>query len=241
MIGALLERLCSFRQHVDVVQIGSFVGNDGNDHLFEALKRLCKDDSDGSVRAVLVEPVQAYFKKLILNYADCTRYINFENVAIATEFGLQRFFILREGAPQAAQEIPEWTWQLGSLLENRTTELWDQFERDPRIKQFLLENKEEIRVVGITFDQLLLKNKLSKVDFLQIDAEGFDYEIIKSIDLIRQRPTIINYERVLLGDQQAECVALLRRHGYVVADHSIDTLAVVESFAGQIRDIVVCE
>ena len=64
------------------------------------------------------------------------------------------------------------------------------------------------------------------LDLLQIDAEGYDYEILKTIDFDRIRPRFVNYERVLLLDEEPACRSMMRDAGYVLFDWDIDTLCV---------------
>ena len=78
----------------------------------------------------------------------------------------------------------------------------------------------------MTLAGLLEKHGFKGLDFLQIDAEGFDYEIIKSIDFAATRPRFINYEYVLLGADRAACRALLLEKGYGLLDQRQDTLAI---------------
>src|SRR5258708_1342309 len=42
------------------------------------------------------------------------------------------------------------------------------------------------------FKQLLEKHQISEVDFLPVDAEGYDFELLKSIDFSTTRPRFVN-------------------------------------------------
>ena len=42
--------------------------------------------------------------------------------------------------------------------------------------------------------ELLAKYKIEKLDFLMIDTEGHDYEILKTLDLDHYRPEVIIFE-----------------------------------------------
>ena len=67
------------------------------------------------------------------------------------------------------------------------------------------------------------------MDLLQIDTEGYDYEILRTIDFSRLRPRFINYERELLQDDGPACRSMLSAAGYVLFDwgeDDKDTLAV---------------
>jgi hypothetical protein len=56
---------------------------------------------------------------------------------------------------------------------------------------------------------------LESVDLIQIDAEGYDWPIIRSIDFDRVRPAIVRFEyRNMLPSDADACLAHLAAHGY---------------------------
>jgi FkbM family methyltransferase len=231
VLPSLLDKLRKETRSVQLIQIGAFCGATNNDPLFVYLKHHCADDVyDGTVKGVLVEPVRRYFRKLIMNYFDCGKALSFENVAISATEGLQKFYVLSENAPQAASDMPDWIWQLSSLMQNRITELWDHYEKNPAIRKFLVEYSMEEWVLAITYPQLIKKNNLGHIHLLQIDAEGYDFEILKTLDYERDKPTIINYESVLLKENEQPCREFLHSHEYVTFNHGDqDTLAIQQS------------
>jgi hypothetical protein len=77
-----------------------------------------------------------------------------------------------------------------------------------------------------TFETVLSKHGVSRIDLLQIDTEGFDYEVLKMANLNKFKPTLINYEHEHLGDQdQFECWRDLRALGYRLFTHDGNTCA----------------
>jgi len=61
----------------------------------------------------------------------------------------------------------------------------------------------------------------------QVDVEGFDFEVIKSLDVHQFRPKIIMYESKMLdGKSQGEARLHLEQAGYWVKTHREDTLCV---------------
>jgi FkbM family methyltransferase len=64
-----------------------------------------------------------------------------------------------------------------------------------------------IKVPSITFEQLCLKYGIKEINFLQIDTEGYDSEIIRSIDFDRFKIDVLKYE---CWNHPAECFT---RHG----------------------------
>jgi hypothetical protein len=72
---------------------------------------------------------------------------------------------------------------------------------------------------------------------IQIDAEGYDWPIIRSIDFTRIRPRILRFEYRHMSDADAdECIAHLASHGYRFILESHDIIAVrVGSAAAVVR------
>ncbi len=179
-----------------------------------------------------MEPVREYFEQLREAYASL-KTVKLENVAIAEEEGERDFY--RLGVDPAAHGQPAWLSQLGSLDPTRMTTQWDRYEQEALDrhgaradhKAFWHEHRVVDRVACITLHQLVERNGIERLDLLQIDAEGYDYEILRTIDFSRLRPRFINYERVLLGEAEPACRAMLMKQGYVLFDWDVDTLAVL--------------
>jgi hypothetical protein len=67
---------------------------------------------------------------------------------------------------------------------------------------------------------------LSHVDILQIDAEGYDWAIIRSINFERLRPRILRFEYRNLSPRDADqCLDLLASHGYRFIIETRDIIA----------------
>ena len=128
----------------------------------------------------------------------------------------------------------EWLTQLGSLREDRMTNLWQRYEQElfdrEGVEQdfaaFWHEHRIVERVHCTTLEQLSTDYRLAQMDLLQIDAEGYDYSILRTLDFSRIRPRFINYERVLLQDDEPACREMLTSAGYELFDWGQDTLCV---------------
>jgi hypothetical protein len=85
-------------------------------------------------------------------------------------------------------------------------------------------------VLCVTFDALLKRHHVERVDLLQIDVEGYDYELVKSFDFGRIKPRLIRYEHRHLGfsDKRA-CRMHLKKEGYEILEMEHDTGAVLRS------------
>ena len=85
---------------------------------------------------------------------------------------------------------------------------------------------QETMIEVMTFNDLAEQYKIPKIDFLQIDCEGYDFEILKMVDFKRFSPQIINFESVLLSDtDRRACEELITSLGYKFFRHGLDTCA----------------
>lgn len=88
----------------------------------------------------------------------------------------------------------------------------------------------EIKVKLNRLDDIVQKYGFVELDLLNIDAEGHDFEVIKSLDLNRCRPKIIHYEHRHFGDIKKECETYLLDNGYFLCWNRNNTVAIDKSF-----------
>ena len=86
---------------------------------------------------------------------------------------------------------------------------------------------EEVAVQGIRFDTLFEQTDFGHVHLLQIDTEGYDYEIIKMFDVARRKPEIVHFEHKMLSERDLNsCLKMFIKLGYLVTQiEGEDTLA----------------
>lgn len=76
-----------------------------------------------------------------------------------------------------------------------------------------------VEVPCLTFDELVERHRVRRIDFLNIDAEQSDFEILMAADLGRWRPAVLCLETSEFDpDQQVAVQALLQRYGYEVLE-----------------------
>jgi len=81
-------------------------------------------------------------------------------------------------------------------------------------------------VTTLSFKELVEKCQIKRIDFLQLDCEGYDYEVLKQFDFNLFSPDIINYESFHFSDQtRHECENLLKSKGYSLFRYGGDTCA----------------
>ena len=213
-----LERLAS-KPGVTIVQIGAHVGNTPNDPLWGFFQQF-RQRPTGSLNAVLVEPISEYCRQLRENYAGIPG-VSIENVAIAESEGER--IMSRLAVDPADYQMPAYLSQLSSLKGDRMRELWAQSDTFKADQEFVQKHSVSETVQCITFDTLFTRNKISTVDLLQIDVEGYEYEILKTLNFKRWRPRYINLERIWLAENEWPCWSLLKGAGYTLEDFGEDT------------------
>jgi FkbM family methyltransferase len=171
-------------------------------------------------RGLMVEPVPYVFSKLAERYGNHPR-ITLVNAAIADRDGSLPFYSLRE--TKFGEVVWPWYHTLGSFKKEVVLK-HDAFVPD------IAERVVEIQVPCLSFATLCSKYDLQRVDMLQIDAEGYDYEIIRTIPFAQYRPRLIVYEHHHLSAQdRADCRQLVRQQGYRSFEFGLDTAALDET------------
>lgn len=166
-------------------------------------------------RGILVEPMRDHFEKLQENYAGCEGLI-FENAAIAECSGAGTMYRIPTQTVQE-KKLPRWSLQAGSFFPDRNALAWDDIR--PHVIQET--------VACLSLPDLLAKHHVKELHVLQLDAEGYDYRILRQLDFRRFRPCIINLEIVnMTRSELGHCKQLLDKHQYLYAKTGYDLLAV---------------
>jgi len=173
--------------------------------------------ADEKWRGLLIEPVPFIFDRLRKNFGDEKRFL-LEQVAIGANIGQAAFFYVDAKAAEVIPDLPIWYDQLGSFNRNHITK-----HLDGVLNPFILECIVEVRPLS----EVLKKHGIRDVHLLHIDAEGYDFEVLKTIDLASEAPAAILLEQKNLTEaDKVELRAHLRKHGYRVDDVGGDLFAV---------------
>lgn len=160
-------------------------------------------------KGILVEPLPTRFHELVSNYEGVPGLV-FENFAISDREGQGTLYTVKDEA------IDE-DWQRG--LATFTPASNEMKDIDPA---HIL----EMTVSCETMTRLIDKYEVERIDLLQVDTEGYDYEIIKMIDWERAKPKIICYEhRCLTARDREDCRTYLKTRGYEIIEGNSDTAA----------------
>lgn len=152
---------------------------------------------------LLVEPQIQAFEQLRENYRDQTQ-LRFENAAVGDHDGTLTMYSLRDVSSHLAsfdrRHLVRHSQRPGDIIEHE--------------------------VQSLTLNTLLSRHGVKRVDLLQIDAEGYDGEIIRAIDFAQLRPPLIRYEHAnLLEAERNDCIELLVSKGYRIFLEDSDTIA----------------
>lgn len=191
-------------QIATVVQVGAFDGV-ANDPLVDSISRY-------GWRAVLVEPQPAPAEALRRRYAGQEN-VTVVEAAIADAEGSRTLYSVA-----SAPGVPEWTAQWASF---------DQSHVERHVKRtghtFQIQ---EVTVRTLTPQQLLERNGIERLDVLQIDAEGYDLQVLRMFDVPSRLPAIVGYEHAhLTRAERDEALEVLISSGYRAAEVWIDTIA----------------
>jgi FkbM family methyltransferase len=208
-LSQLLAAFAESHPQAVFIEIGS---NDGElgDHL---RRHILARDWTG----VMVEPVPYVFERLKANYAGVGR-VTLENAAVAASDGELDFFHLRDADREERASLPGWYDGVGSF--NRDTIL-GHASQIPDVAERIVRRA----VLAISFETLCQRHGIRRPDLVLIDTEGYDWEIIRSIDLAARGPRLLVYEHFHLSPQdRAACVRHLEGAGYHVKEEGFDTM-----------------
>jgi hypothetical protein len=90
------------------------------------------------------------------------------------------------------------------------------------LEQFIL----EIRVPVMTLEMLLSKWRITHVDLLVVDAEGYDLRIVRQVLKLSSYPEIILFEHSNLSNAERESALSLLKADYNIQDVGIDFLCI---------------
>jgi len=203
LIG-LLEKLYPEGCDFIFIQIGA---NDGvsHDNIFDfVIKR--------NTKGILVEPLKDYYLKLCENYKKFPQIVKY-NIALhpsEKEINLYRI------KPEYENKLPEWAGGIASLNPNHHKKL--EIPSEYIIAEV---------VMAKNFDDILTEFPNFKIiDLIQIDTEGFDYEILKMIDFKKYKIKFIKFEHINLTEHDySEAIRKLKREGFIIFKQGNDTIA----------------
>jgi len=210
-LESFLYRHLAVHKTLTFLQIGA---NDGimNDPVYQF--NLTNRDV---VSGYVLEPLPDIFEKLVENYKCCPGIKPF-NLAIHCS---EPEMILHRVKPDRAAEVPAFARGIASFDANH----WKKSTLVPSV-DFM----EQVKVRCISFSDFIKSNGIDKLDLLLLDSEGYDYEILMSLDFKNIKPRIIRFEhgvrdQVMSSEKFMRVCNHLNSYGYQIIAESYDATA----------------
>ena len=158
-----------------LVVIGAHIGI----HIKDEISKI-KDSS-----ILLVEPVPHNISAIKENLKEFKN-IHLEPVAVASVRETKDFFFVKATSINKLKK--HWASGIGSFNKNHLL--------NHRTKRFLIEEDDidKIQIKTVKFEDLIEKYSITEIDKILIDIEGYEYEILKDMDLKKVRINSILFE-----------------------------------------------
>jgi len=223
-IAHFLNQFSKKSETIIALQIGA---NDGITH--DPIHKFIKRDK---WQAVLLEPQKDVFEKLLQPLYANDKNVTTINAALGAQDGFQNIYRIAfsnarwaTGLTSFNKAVLEKAFQNGHIAKQAKKE---GVKIPPNKADQIIENK--IKVVSIS--TLFKQYPLNKIDVLQIDTEGFDFEIIKLFDLNNITPKSIIYENSHLSNEdKLACKKHLISHNYNHINFGGNSLAIHQSLS----------
>lgn len=208
---SFLYRHLAVHKSLTFIQIGA---NDGvmNDPIYQF-----NIDNKSVVSGFALEPLPDVYMKLVENYRESSNIKTF-NLAIHSN---ESEMILHRVNPKFSDKVPDFARGIAS------------FNQDHWRKTTLVPDEnymEEVKVKCISFADFIKLNSIKIIDLLLLDTEGYDYEILMSIDFNSFRPKIIRFEHgvrnnIMPTEDFKNLCSYLNSFGYQIIAESYDATA----------------
>ncbi len=172
-------------------------------------------------RGVLIEPQEDMYQQLVQNTVPISDRVCCIRAAVDHEDGERILYRIKSDA-----EYPDWVKGIASFDREcllKCKKWYKEIEKD------IIESV----VPCMTFDRALHQAGVSRYDILQIDTEGYDFEILKMARIDTVRPALIKYEYCHLSRTDWDkSVRYLIQHGYRIANDWRDVIALRPDLIG---------
>ncbi|WP_338733327.1 FkbM family methyltransferase [Mangrovimonas cancribranchiae] len=201
----ILEKNYPQKSDFNFIQVGA---NDGVsfDFLYHfVIKRNCS--------GVVIEPIAEYFEELLENYKD---YENIIKVRTAVHNHLKSVQIYKIDN-ETFHLYPKWVKGIASFQKSNLTK-FEIIKPEHIIKE---------TVLAAPLMKIIDLDMFQKVDYFQVDTEGYDFEIINMIDFTKINPKIIKAEYVNLNEEdKISMEKFLKLQGYFVFKQGLDLVGI---------------
>lgn len=164
----------------------------------------------------MVEPIPEAFEALRHNYAGFGD-VTLVQAAVGQTDGLGAIYTVEASDPEAMMMTLHSSFSRDMLLRGKQ---WH-----PGLESRIVEREVPI----MSFTTLLTKAHERTIDVLKIDTEGYDLEILKSVNLLSLSPRLIMAEHANLSrEHKIQMADILLDCGYQITMTSLDMLGYKE-------------
>ena len=205
ILDLLLTKISAERTDFFFVQIGA---NDGvtDDPIRQLVTKY-------HWHGVLVEPQPQVFRQLLKNYGR-EKQLVFENSAIADQDGVVRLFVA---------DHQDETANLTVFASLKKEELISGLD-NPKAAGVKVQ-VQEIELPALSVQTLLAKHRITKIDLLLTDVQGYDREIVEQFLVCGVKPTIIHFEHSHMTRPALDALYReLVKHGYRFTELDSDSV-----------------
>lgn len=208
-----------------VIQIGA---NDGisNDPIHKFIKR-------DNWKGVLLEPQKFVYTEFTKKIYSRNSGINVLNAAIGAEDGTLSMY-------KIGFSTTRWATGLSSFSKDQVLKAFENGIVAYNCKKYgetiptdksKWTTQEDVRVISP--ESLIREFNIKNIDLLQIDAEGYDLEVIRIFDLKKYNPKVVIFENAGLSEADYHiALKTLREAGYIVKRFGDNDLAMKQPIIG---------
>ena len=204
--GILISQILK-KKELKIIQVGA---NDGvkGDPLYGFITRF-----NDKIKLLAIEPQEKPFDELKKNYS------NFKNI----------YFCQKSVGDGSEKKFYSFNENYSKFHNTKNTfDRHSSFEKDHLIKRLSNNNIKNDKIDNFINESIIKSYKLDKIindidedfsqtDFLQIDAEGYDDEVIKNSSLEKYKFQFINYEFKNLSEERLNSLHnFLKQKGYEI-------------------------
>lgn len=164
---------------------------------------------------IVIEPVKEYFEELVENYKNFPSIIKINQAVHPTE----KSVLIYKLDSNIQEKYPDWAKGIASINENH------HHKTGIDSNHIIAEDVQSDHLMNILRSNLQFTR--SQFHYFQIDTEGFDYEVLKQLDINQYRPQIIKFEYFnLRTDEKIDSVNFLDERGYLTFADKGDMIAI---------------
>lgn len=165
------------------------------------------------ISGIVIEPIKKYYRRLAINYEEYKKVVPLSIALHPTAETADLYYVDIE----QLHDLPKWSAGIGSFYKKHhdKTNIPDECVIKENVQcQHLMD--------------IIEKYNVKSIDLLQIDTEGFDFEILKMLNFKKIKPQLIKYEFVNLDkNTQQKSIQFLENAGYKVCIESSDAVAIL--------------